>query len=29
MVLTMVYNSDIQPGLRVPPGVREDVLGGT
>jgi hypothetical protein len=23
------YSSDIQPGVRVPPGVREDILGGT
>jgi hypothetical protein len=25
----MFYNSGIQPGVRVPPGVREDILGGT
>jgi hypothetical protein len=25
----MFYSSGIQPGLRVPPGVREDILGGT
>jgi hypothetical protein len=24
-----VYSSGIQPGVRVPPGVREDILGGT
>jgi hypothetical protein len=23
------YISGIQPGVRVPPGVREDILGGT
>jgi hypothetical protein len=23
------YNSGIQPGVRIPPGVREDILGGT
>jgi hypothetical protein len=23
------YTSGIQPGVRVPPGVREDILGGT
>jgi hypothetical protein len=26
---TSVYFSGIQPGVRVPPGVREDILGGT
>jgi hypothetical protein len=25
----IVYNSGIQTGVRVPPGVREDILGGT
>jgi hypothetical protein len=25
----VAYTSGIQPGLRVPPGVREDILGGT
>jgi hypothetical protein len=24
-----LYISGIQPGVRVPPGVREDMLGGT
>jgi hypothetical protein len=24
----MLYSSGIQPGVRVPPGVREDILGG-
>jgi hypothetical protein len=26
---SIVYRSGIQPGVRVPPGVREDILGGT
>jgi hypothetical protein len=25
----VVKNSGIQPGVRVPPGVRDDILGGT
>jgi hypothetical protein len=25
----IMYTSGIQPGVRVPPGVREDILGGT
>jgi hypothetical protein len=25
---TTVYSSGIQPGVRAPPGVREDILGG-
>jgi hypothetical protein len=25
----MVYSSGIQPGVRIPPGVCEDILGGT
>jgi hypothetical protein len=25
----MLYNSGIQPGVRVRPGVRDDILGGT
>jgi hypothetical protein len=25
----VVYSSGIQPGVRVPAGVREDILGGT
>jgi hypothetical protein len=24
----VLYDSVIQPGVRVPPGVREDILGG-
>jgi hypothetical protein len=26
---SFVYSSGIQPGVRVTPGVREDILGGT
>jgi hypothetical protein len=26
---SVAYGSGIQPGVRVPPGVREDILGGT
>jgi hypothetical protein len=29
VVLFAIYISGIQPGVRVPPGVREDILGGT
>jgi hypothetical protein len=25
----VAYSSGIQPGVRVPPGVREEILGGT
>ena len=28
-VIWLVYSSGIQPGVRVPPGVCEDILGGT
>jgi hypothetical protein len=24
----VLYTSDLQPGIRVPPGVHEDILGG-
>jgi hypothetical protein len=29
MNINITYAIGIQPGVRVPPGVREDILGGT